>query len=156
MTFPVMTFPVIWKSPYWDLISQIEYWGKRGNWFYIVCWFILFRSAKFSRWEIWFFIIACFAMLVHWSFDPLVGWLVSRSFDALFSCGHSTKGFVRPSVLLSIGPLVRDHESKSVKTRISAPAHPSATGGHISDLVFNHHFPRLLDYLNENAVGVSF
>ena len=42
------------------------------------------------------------------------------------------RGFVRPSV----GPLVRQHESKSGKTRICAPAHPSATGGRVSGLVF--------------------
>ena len=35
---------------------------------------------------------------------------------------------VRRSVCRSVAPLVREHESKSVKTRISAPAHPSATG----------------------------
>ena len=44
---------------------------------------------------------------------------------------------VRPSVRRSVGPLVREHESKSVKTRISAPAHASATGiGRLSGLVF--------------------
>ena len=35
----------------------------------------------------------------------------------------------------SIGPLVRKHESKSVKTHISALAHPSGTDGHVSGLV---------------------
>ena len=35
----------------------------------------------------------------------------------------------------SIGPLAQKHESKSKKTRISAPAHPSATGGRVSGLV---------------------
>ena len=48
---------------------------------------------------------------------------------------------VRPSVGRSVGPSVRwsvgEHESKSVKTRISAPAHPSATGGRVSGLVFS-------------------
>ena len=40
------------------------------------------------------------------------------------------------SLCLSVGPSVREHESKSVKTRISAPAHPSATGiGRVSGLV---------------------
>ena len=39
--------------------------------------------------------------------------------------------FVRPLV----GPSVREHKSKSVKTRISAPAHLSATGGRVSGLV---------------------
>ena len=37
---------------------------------------------------------------------------------------NSIRGFVRPSVRRSVVPLVREHESKSVKTRISAPAHP--------------------------------
>ena len=46
------------------------------------------------------------------------------------------KGFARPSVRWSVGPLVRKHESKGVKTRISATAHPSATGiGRVSGLV---------------------
>jgi len=37
----------------------------------------------------------------------------------------------------SLCPSVREHESESVKTRISAPAHPSATGiGRVSGLVF--------------------
>ena len=49
---------------------------------------------------------------------PSVGWLVGPS--------------VRPSV--------REHESKSVKTRISAPAHLSATGiGRVSGLVYTVH-----------------
>ena len=46
---------------------------------------------------------------------------------------------VRPSVRPSVGPLVRRSvmiELESVKTRISAPAHPSATGiGRVSGLV---------------------
>ena len=42
-----------------------------------------------------------------------------------------------PSIRWSVGPLVREHELKSVKTRISAPAHPSATGNaRVSGLVF--------------------
>ena len=45
-----------------------------------------------------------------------------------------------PSVRWSVGPSVRrsvgEHELKSGKTRISAPAHPSATGiGRVSGLV---------------------
>ena len=40
-----------------------------------------------------------------------------------------------PSVRPSVGPSVREHKSKSVKTRISAPAHLSATGGRVSSLV---------------------
>ena len=57
----------------------------------------------------------------------------------------SIRGFFRPSVgrsvHWSVGPLVREHESKSVKTRISAPAHLSATGiGRVSGLVFFHLF----------------
>ena len=39
-----------------------------------------------------------------------------------------------PSVRQSIGPSVVI-ELESVKTRISAPAHPSATGGRVSGLV---------------------
>ena len=42
---------------------------------------------------------------------------------------------VRPSVRPSVGWSVGEHEWKSVKTRISAPAHPSATGGRVSGLV---------------------
>ena len=55
-----------------------------------------------------------------------------------------------PSVHPSVGRSVRDHESKSVrrsimielksgKTRISAPAHPSATDGRVSGLVILNH-----------------
>ena len=44
---------------------------------------------------------------------------------------NSIRAFDRPSVR----PSVREHELKSVKTRISAPAHLSATGGHVSSLV---------------------
>ena len=44
---------------------------------------------------------------------------------------------VGPSVRQSIGPFVCEHESKSLKTRNSAPAHPSATGGRVSGFVFN-------------------
>ena len=41
-----------------------------------------------------------------------------------------------PSVLPLVHPSVHEHESKSGKTRISAPAHPSATGiGRVSGLV---------------------
>ena len=44
-----------------------------------------------------------------------------------------------PSVHRSVGPSVGrsvgEHESKSVKTRNSARAHPSATGGRVSSLV---------------------
>ena len=53
---------------------------------------------------------------------------------------NSIRGFVRPSVRPSVGPSVRWSvviELESVKTRISAPAHPSATGiGRVSGLVF--------------------
>ena len=42
-----------------------------------------------------------------------------------------------PSVRPSVGPLVMVIELESVKMRISAPAHPSATGiGRVSGLVF--------------------
>ena len=37
---------------------------------------------------------------------------------------------------MSVRPSVREHESKSVKMRISAPARLSATGGRVSGLVF--------------------
>ena len=43
---------------------------------------------------------------------------------------------LRPSVGWSVGRSVEVIESKSGKTRISAPAHPSATGGRVSGLVF--------------------
>ena len=61
------------------------------------------------------FLVACYATLhPASSVCPLVCWSVG------------------PLVRWSVGPLVRRsvgvHESKSVKTRISAPAHPSATG----------------------------
>ena len=43
---------------------------------------------------------------------------------------------VGPSVRRSVRRSVGEHESKSGKTRISAPAHPSATGiGRVSGLV---------------------
>ena len=42
---------------------------------------------------------------------------------------------VRPSVRPSVHPSVCQHESKSGETRISAPAHPSATDGRVSGLV---------------------
>ena len=52
---------------------------------------------------------------------------------------NSIRGFVRPSVRLSVRPSVMVIELKSVKTRISAPAHPSATGiGRVSGLVFSY------------------
>ena len=40
-----------------------------------------------------------------------------------------------PSVRLLVGRSVGEHESKRVKTRISAPAHLTATGGRVSGLV---------------------
>ena len=46
-----------------------------------------------------------------------------------------------PSVRPSVGWSVGEHELKSGKTRISAPAHPSATDGRVSGLVRrNEHF----------------
>ena len=67
----------------------------------------------------------------------------SFSLPLVFSRGHATLKealSVGPSVRLS----VRQHESKSGKTRISAPAHPSATGiGRVSGLVslsYRRHF----------------
>ena len=41
------------------------------------------------------------------------------------------------SVRQSVGLSVRQHESKSRNMRISAPAHPSATGGRVSGLVLD-------------------
>ena len=41
-----------------------------------------------------------------------------------------------PSVGWSVGWSVEVIELKSGKTRISAPAHPSATGGRVSGLVY--------------------
>ena len=40
-----------------------------------------------------------------------------------------------PSIRRSVGRSVGEHKSKSVKMRISAPAHPSATSGRVSGLV---------------------
>ena len=48
---------------------------------------------------------------------------------------------VRPSVRRLVGRSVSEHESKSVKMRISAPDHPSATGGRVSGLVFCDSLP---------------
>ena len=42
-----------------------------------------------------------------------------------------------PSVGRSVGWSVEVIESKSGKTRLSAPAHPSATGGRVSGLVYS-------------------
>ena len=51
---------------------------------------------------------------------------------------------VGPSVRRSVGPSVMVIELESVKTRISAPAHPSATGiGRVSGLVHLLFFFRL-------------
>ena len=70
--------------------------------------------------------------------------VVTYLWKHLFSCGHATLKealSVRPSVRPSVHPSVRWSvmiESKSVKTRISAPAHPSATGGRVSGLVYDY------------------
>ena len=52
---------------------------------------------------------------------------------------YSIRGFdhrsVGPLVRWSLGLSVHQYESKSGKTRISAPAYPSATGGRVSGLV---------------------
>ena len=55
----------------------------------------------------------------------------------LFVCVCVTQLYNRlcPSVGRSVGWYVT-HELKSGKTRISAPAHPSATGGRVSGLVY--------------------
>ena len=51
---------------------------------------------------------------------------------------------LRPSISLSVGPLVRNDRVGKCETRISAPAHPSATGiGRVSGLVGN-------DYCDDN------
>ena len=61
--------------------------------------------------------------------------LQSKSRD-VFRCGHATiRAFVCPSISQSIGPSVST--SQKVKTRISAPAHLSETGGRVSILVFS-------------------
>ena len=52
----------------------------------------------------------------------------------IFSYGHATL-YEALSVRPSVRPSVGERESKSVKARISAPAHPSATGGRESGLV---------------------
>ena len=53
-----------------------------------------------------------------------------KDFDPMSHLAHNTA----ESAL--VRQLVRDHKSKSVKTRISSPAHPSATGiGRVSGLV---------------------
>ena len=66
------------------------------------------------------------------SVGQFVGWLL------IFSCGHVTLKealSVRPLVGRSVGRSVGEHESKSGKTSVSAPAHPSATGiGRVSGL----------------------
>ena len=60
----------------------------------------------------------------------------------------SIRGCVRPPVCLSVGPSVMI-ESKSVKTRISTPAHPSATGiGRVSGLVINTYYDNMLFFIN--------
>ena len=49
---------------------------------------------------------------------------------------NSKKAFVHWSIRLSVCPSIIEHESRSMKTRIFAPAHPSATGvGRVSGLV---------------------
>ena len=65
---------------------------------------------------------------------------------------------VRPSVRWSVGPSVRrsvgEHELKSGKMRISATAHPSATGiGRVSGLVYD--FITLTSLLLPNGLVTS-
>ena len=62
---------------------------------------------------------------------------VRQSF--LVAARNSIRGFVRPSVRPSVHPSVCPSvtiESKSGKTRISTSAHPSATDGRVSGLVY--------------------
>ena len=56
----------------------------------------------------------------------------------------------------SVGPSVRQHESKSGKTRISAPAHPSATDGRVSGLVFLQFCQFHMCTIQEQSRGKSF
>ena len=60
---------------------------------------------------------------------------------------------VRWSVGPSVHPSVREHESKSVKTRISAPAHPSATGMAVSGLVSDNYSLHGLSFGIHNLVN---
>ena len=54
----------------------------------------------------------------------------------LLQTRNSVRGFVHPSICPSLGLSVMVIELESVKMRISAPAHPSATGiGRVSGLV---------------------
>ena len=69
-------------------------------------------------------------------------WILSFFFllflFSLFSCGYATL-WEALSVRRSVGRSVMVIELESVKMRISAPAHPSATGiGHVSGLVYNY------------------
>ena len=61
------------------------------------------------------------------------------------------RGFVRPSVRRSVRPSVRwsvgEHESKSVKTRISAPAHPFATGMAVYPALLNLRLLSLITFV---------
>ena len=67
-----------------------------------------------------------------------------------------------PSVCRSVGwlvgPSVRGHESKSEETRISAPAHPSTTGGRVSGLVLPllHFSPSLFVFLLLRLLSILF
>ena len=66
-----------------------------------------------------------------------VGRSISRSVGAFLVADTQLYKMLCPSVRPSVGWSVRNHESKSEKTRISAPAHPSATDGRVSGLVHN-------------------
>ena len=67
----------------------------------------------------------------------------------------SIRGFVRPSVRWLVGWSVVI-ELESVKTHISAPAHPSATGiGRVSGLVVNQGDPISLDSSFLSSVTVT-
>ena len=71
------------------------------------------------------------------SLNPLTFWALSPFVSFLIFLVADTQLYKRlcPSVRPSVRRSVGVHESKSLKTHISAPAHPSATGGRVSGLV---------------------
>ena len=67
-------------------------------------------------------------------------WNTKQIFSRMDTTLHPALSICRSvgqSVGWSVGRLVRGHKSKSEETPISAPAHPSATGGRVSGLVFS-------------------
>ena len=79
-------------------------------------------------------------MLKHWFlfYVETVGFLVADT--QLYN-----------SLCPSVRPSVGEHESKSVKTRISAPAHPSATGGRVSGLVAKVSLPQISAFIQNHC-----